>query len=156
MLHCDRDVLVHDPQPPVKAAEQEQPDSEDLGRSGISGGGRRPATGDRRQATMAPPMKKAAATAHPAMIHRWVGRSIISRPCQSSMIMVGTEIAKTRSADPTMSAQPRERGARMWQQARSATAKPRGSLLSGETAGGGGCRWVRRIRSGPRTATTRD
>ena len=63
MLHCDRDVLVHDPEPPVKTAEQEQPDSEDRGRCGISGGGR-------RQATMAPPMKKAAATTHPAMIHR--------------------------------------------------------------------------------------
>jgi hypothetical protein len=88
-------------------------------------------------------MKKAAATAHPAMIHRWVGWSIISRPCQSSsMIMVGTEIAKTRSADPTMSAQPRDRGARMCQQARSATAKPRGSLLSGNG-------WGRRLPMGP-------
>ena len=90
------------------------------------------------------------------MTQRCVGWSIIGRPCQSSsMIIVGTEIARTRSADPTMSAQPGDRSACMSKHARSAAARVRGSGQFWETAGTA-TPTSGRIRSGPRTATTRD
>jgi hypothetical protein len=89
-----------------------------------------------RKATMAPPQKNAAATMQPAMIHKWVDSSIIGRPCQSSsMIIVGTETARTSSADPTMSAQPGDRGGRMRQKDRSGTWLVRGSRGPGRHLG---------------------
>jgi hypothetical protein len=107
-----------------------------------------------RKATMAPPQKNAAATMHPAMIHRCVDWSIIGRPCRSSStIIVGTERARTISADPTMSAQPGDRNAR------------RESRLGGASRGSVAVTVPESPRrpakdgpdqSGPRTATTRD
>jgi hypothetical protein len=107
MLDGHGHVLVHEPESPVEPADQ-QPRHRPVAaayRVGADG---------RRKATKAPPPKKAAATMHPARTQRWVGWSIMGRPCQlSSIIMVGTETARTSSADPTMSAQPGDRGARM-------------------------------------------
>ena len=83
---------MHEPEPPVETSGEEDRDAEDSCRPRIVG------ADGRRKAPIAPPMKKAAATTQPAMIQRCVGWSIIGRPCQSSsMIMVGTEIATTRS-----------------------------------------------------------
>jgi hypothetical protein len=109
-----------------------------------------------RKATMAPPQKNAAATMQPAMIHKWVDWSIIGRPCQSSsMIIVGTETARTSSADPAMSVQPGNRGGRMRQRLDAAS---RGSAAVTDLGGTWGRSPTKgdRISSGPRTATTRD
>lgn len=110
-----------------------------------------------RKATMAPPQKNAAATMQPAMIHKWVDWSIIGRPCKSSsMIIVGTETARTSSADPTMSAQPGNRGGRMRQHAKCGISWVRCSRRPGRHLGAGRRQRADRISSGPRTATTRD
>jgi hypothetical protein len=152
MLHHNGHVLVHEPEPAGDAADEEHHDGDDPCRCCISGGG-----GRLRKATMAPPQKNAAATMQPAMIHKWVDSSIIGRPCQSSsMIIVGTETARTSSADPTMSAQPGNRGGRMRQQDRSGIWWARGSRGPGRHLGAGRRPRRDQISSGPRTATTRD
>lgn len=109
MLHRNGHVLVHEPEPAGEAADQQHCDRSDPCRGAISGWGGRPPEGDDGASK-----KNAVATMHPATIHRCVDWSIIGRPCQSSsMIIAGIETARTIRADPTMSAQPGDRNARM-------------------------------------------